>query len=302
MTEIIKVMLASGITDYDKVTYPKYLSPKLDGIRVVINNGVVYSRSGKPIRSKVVQELFGRPDMNMLDGELIYGTPTAHNVFNATSSFVMSESVPEGMSKDNIHLYVFDFVDNTKHFSQRNIVAGHIVEAARWHKVPVSLITQTVVNDSEEMLAHEARLLSLGYEGVMIRSIQGMYKHGLATEKSQDLLKVKRFVDDESEIIGYEELMHNGNEATTNELGRTERSSHKENLMGMDTLGALVCKTKEGVVFKIGTGYDADTRKKLWNIRGTLLRQLVKYKSFPIGVKDAPRLPVFLGLRDKDDL
>lgn len=126
MTEIIKCMLASGVTDYNKITWPKLISKKYDGIRCIINNGVVYSRSGKPIRSKVVQELFGRQDMNMLDGELIYGSPSAKDVFNKTTSFVMSEDIPDGMEADRIAFYVFDYVEDTLPFDKRNVIAGNI--------------------------------------------------------------------------------------------------------------------------------------------------------------------------------
>lgn len=303
MTEIIKVMLASSITDYSKIRFPKLASYKLDGIRVVINNGVVYSRSGKPIRSKAVQKLFGYSALEGLDGEIIYGPPNADNVFNVTTSFVMSESVPKDMQQENVHLYVFDYLNDYEGFQKRTKLAEGIVEYAKDElNRNVSMVQQVVINSMEELLAYEQRALAEGYEGVMLRSLTGKYKHGRATESSQDLLKVKRFTDDEATIVGIEELMHNANEAKTNELGYTDRSSHKENLVGMNTLGALSCVTKDGVAFKIGTGYDAATRKKLWEARDSLIGKLAKYKSFPIGVKEAPRLPVFLGIRDGDDM
>jgi len=300
MSEVIEPMLASGITDYSKLTFPKYISPKLDGVRAIVNNGVVYSRSGKPIRSKAVQEMFRKQELNMLDGELIYGDPTAHDVFNKTSSFVMSTKVPEGMDASRFMYFVFDIVDDYLPFDDRYCTYCETVFNNQVENV-VS-VSQYIINSHSELEEQEMLYLDQGYEGAMLRNPYSLYKHGRATEKSQDLLKVKRFVDDEAEIIGFEELMHNNNVATTNELGYTERSSHKENLVGMDTLGALVCRTKDDVEFKIGTGFDEATRKDLWNKRSTLLGELAKFKSFPIGVKDKPRLPVFLGIRDKLDL
>lgn len=302
MSEIIRVMLASGITDYNKLRFPKLASKKLDGIRCIIHNGTVYSRSGKPIRSKAVQRIFGKGYLNGLDGEIIYGSPKADNVFNVTTSAVMSENLPDGMEEENLHLYVFDYLDDTLPFTERNTIAGKIVVDGRYHYVPCSLLTQTCVNNMEELLAFEQKALEEGFEGVMLRSLTGKYKHGRATESSQDLLKVKRFTDDEAVVVGFEELMHNANESKLNELGYMERSGHKENLVGMDTLGALCCVTKEGIPFKIGTGFDAATRKQIWEERERLAGRLVKYKSFPIGVKEAPRLPVFLGWRDLDDI
>lgn len=57
-----------------------------------------------------------------------------------------------------------------------------------------------------------------------------------------------------------------------------------------------------GVSFSIGTGLTAAQRQFYWNERDILPGKLIKYKFFPVGVKVAPRHPVFLGFRDKADL
>lgn len=292
-----KVMLASAVTDYSKITWPKYASPKIDGIRAVVIDGVVYSRSGKPIRSKSVQKLFGNSRYNNLDGELIYGSPTAEDVFNKTTSFVMSEDVPEGMSEKEITYFTFDYVKDGATFVERRGCGP--IPSPQEQRIDVG---QVMLYSLEEMEDYEAQCLKEGYEGIMLRSIEGMYKHGRATEKSQDLLKVKRFVDYEVKVIGFEELLTNTNPAMINELGYQERSSCKENLIGANMLGALKCITQEGVEFNVGTGFDAATRKHIWGNRDKYVGKLAKIKSFPIGVKNAPRLPVFLGFRDEDDL
>jgi DNA ligase 1 len=74
----MKPMLASPAGPL--IPYPMLLSPKLDGIRCLIINGVVCGRSLKPIPNRFVQQLFGRPELNGLDGELIVGPPTAKEV------------------------------------------------------------------------------------------------------------------------------------------------------------------------------------------------------------------------------
>ena len=293
----MKVMLASAVKNYNKITWPKFASPKLDGIRAVVIGGVVYSRSGKPIRSKAVHNLFGHERYNNLDGELIYGSPTAEDVFNKTTSFVMSEDVPDGMSEKEITFFTFDYVNDFLQFNERRGLGPLPFSCEQ--RVDVG---QVMLYNLQEMDAYEAQCLKEGYEGIMLRSPEGLYKHGRATEKSQDLLKVKRFVDDEAIIIGFEELLTNNNPATLNELGHQERSSCKENLVGADTLGALQCLTKARVAFNIGTGFSAELRQHVWNNREKYIGKLAKYKSFPIGVKDAPRLPVFLGFREEDDL
>ena len=107
-------------------------------------------------------------------------------------------------------------------------------------------------------------------------------------------------------LLGMEELMHNANEATTSALGLTERSHSKDNLLGMDTMGAMTVRALngvfEGVEFSIGTGFTSDQRKDLWSRRHDLNGRVVKFKWFPGGSKDAPRFPVFLGFRDRIDM
>lgn len=95
--------------------------------------------------------------------------------------------------------------------------------------------------------------------------------------------------------------MHNGNEATVNELGRTKRSSHKENKTGRGDLGALVLRHPDGFTFNVGTGFTDDDRALVWKDRDTFVGKLAKVKYFAIGMKDAPRHPVFLGWRDGSD-
>jgi DNA ligase-1 len=96
--------------------------------------------------------------------------------------------------------------------------------------------------------------------------------------------------------------MHNANEAKMDNLGYTERSSHQANLVPMDTLGALeVVDTKSGVAFNIGTGFTFQDRNEIWKNRNKYLNMLVTYEYLPVGVKDKPRHPAFLGFRMVDD-
>ena len=57
MKQVIKPMLAVEV-DFNKLRYLVCTQPKLDGIRVVVKDGVVYSRSLKVIPNKHVQALF----------------------------------------------------------------------------------------------------------------------------------------------------------------------------------------------------------------------------------------------------
>lgn len=290
----MKPMLAAA-TDGTNLIYPLLASPKLDGIRCIILDGVAMSRSLKPIPNKRVQALFGRPELEGLDGELIVGHPTEAGVFQRSTSGVMSvEGTPD------VTFHVFD-----DHARFEEMFRYRQASAAKRAKKLLSCeaVPHMILTTEYELQQEEAKYLGYGYEGIMLRDPKGCYKYGRSTLKEGWLLKLKRFVDSEAEITGYACLMHNANEATVNELGQQERSSKQEGKVETETLGSVTCRdTKTGVEFEIGSGFTADQRRLLWIGRRKLKGRLVKYKSQPTGVKDKPRFPVFMGFRDPRDL
>lgn len=291
-TNIPKPMLATNV-DLTKLEYPVYASRKLDGVRAIIYNDTVYSRNGKPIPNKHVQALFGR--LNGSDGELIVGDPTAKDVFQKTTSGVMSvEGEPD------VFLYEFDIYNYNSDYETRwdsELCYIYMVEPKN-----VIAVEQELINNEQELLAFEQKVLAEGYEGVILRKPDAKYKHGRSTVKEGALLKLKRFSDAEAEIIGAECLYTNTNEAVTNALGYTERSTKKEGKVALDTLGAFIVKNKEGVEFSIGSGFNDEQRKEYWKDRYKLIGKTVKYKYFEVGIKDKPRFPIFLGFRAEGDM
>lgn len=289
----MKPMLAAA-TNGHFLKYPMLLSPKLDGIRCLIIDGVAVGRSLKPLPNKYVQKIFGRPELNGLDGELVVGQPTAKEVFQATSSGVMSiEGEPE------VSFWVFDDFSESGGFQHRLSAARRRIKNQKFCEI----VPHNMVINADELSIWEEGYLELGYEGVMLRHPDGPYKHGRSTAKEGWLLKIKRFEDSEALVIGFSELMHNANEAKRNQLGHLERSSHKANKVGKQMLGALTVKDlKTGIEFDIGTGFTEDQRKLLWAAGDSLLGKVVRYKSQPTGVKEKPRFPVFLGFRDAVDM
>jgi len=277
-------------------------SPKLDGIRCTIQGQKAYSRSLKLIRNKHVQSKLSVPELEGLDGELIVGSPTAHDVYRTTTSNVMRES-----GTPDFTFWVFDnILKPTRNYRQR--LTALRSQAKKWEKgiflkLPVELLEAVDLDGMDELKIYEKACLDAGFEGVILRDGSGRYKYGRATAKEGELIKVKRFSDSEATILGMEEQMKNNNEKKVNELGRGQRSSHKENKVPKGTLGALVCKDKTtGIQFNIGTGFDDATRDQLWKYKDGLIGQTIKYKYFDIGVKDAPRHPVYLGMRDESDM
>lgn len=285
-----KPLLAATV-DLDKVKFPCYVSPKLDGIRVLGMNGKAMTRSLKELPNRYIQSIFASGIYDGLDGEIIVGPPNAPDVYRVTNSAVMSRD-----GEPNFTYHVFDRWDMPNVRFEDRFIGLHELDIPRISIVPHSRMSE------EGLLDVEQEWLEAGYEGVMGRSIDGAYKYGRATMKEGILWKLKRFADHEYEVIGFEELMHNENEATVDELGHTKRSSHMENKRGGNVLGALVLRHPEAGEFRCGTGFAAADRAEIWANRSSYLGRLAKIKHFEIGVKDLPRFPVFLGFRAEEDM
>lgn len=292
----MKPMLAATIKDIADVKYPVYGSPKLDGIRGVVVDSVLHSRTLKAIPNPFVTERFSKQEFNGLDGELILGDPTAKDVYRQSNgACARHEGTPD------VKFYVFDdfsYPDWTyedrwiKPLQKACVTSPHVV----YHE-------QTLINNGVELLQFEADCLDFGYEGVILRSPDGEYKFGRSTMKQQGMMKLKRFQDSEAEILEVLEEQENTNEKKTNELGRSKRSSHAAGKIGKDTAGGFrVRDIKSGIEFVVGSGLTDADGAFYWNNRSKVIGGIIKYKSFLIGVKDKPRHPVYLGPREAWDL
>ena len=295
MTKVFKPLLAVACEDLAKVNYPVILSEKLDGIRMSVHNGVCMSRSMKPIPSATVQAKFGRPEYEGYDGEIIYGDKNAKDVFNKSTRACMSHEFPEELDITKLHFYVFDVIGDEPYAVRYGLMEPDT-------KNNVHRLWTTYVSSPEEVQKFETEFLEAGAEGVILRSPVGRYKQGRSTLKEGILLKVKRFTDEEALIIDFEEKMHNANEATVGELGQTKRSSHQENMIPCNTLGALAVHSEKWGSFKIGTGFNDEQRQEIWDNRELYAEKLVKFKYFAVGVVDKPRFPVYIGIRHEDDM
>lgn len=290
-----KPMLAATVDDVSLLTFPLMASPKLDGVRAVIIDGVVMSRNLKPIPNKHVQKLFGKKKYNGLDGELIAGNPWGSDAFRKTGRAVMSiEGTPM------VTFYVFDSTAKPYDlYCKRLTSLCDVVEGSKG----ICIVQSDIVNDVNRLDELEHQYLLKGYEGVMLRTLNGLYKFGRSTFKEAYLMKLKRFKDSEAEVIGFEEQMRNANEAEKDALGRTKRSTKKAGMVPKATLGAILARdVVTGVEFGIGSGFDDATKLDIWRNRDAVMGKFVKYRFFPSGSKDKPRFPVFLGFRDPIDM
>ncbi len=269
-------------------------SPKLDGIRCSIQNEIALTKSLKKIPNNYIRSKLQDAWLHGCDGELIVGPPNVYNTYSTTYSGVMSIK-----KEPDFKFYIFDHCISDSPYRMRRPVL-------KWSNPYVIIHEHLVITNLADMLSYEESCLNQGYEGLVLRDPLGKYKHGKCTVKEGGSVKVKRFTDAEVKITGMIEQMHNANEATTNELGHTQRSNHKKNLVPMGTMGTLIgVDVVTGVEVKMGTGFSKALRQEMWDNRNnsnTVYGTLAKYKSFKIGVKDKPRHSVYLGPRSLLDI
>ena len=287
---IPKPMLADNKsihTAFELLRFPVYGSPKIDGVRATVRDGVVYARSGDPIRNRLVQEKFRH--LNWLDGELTIGDITAQDLCRKTSGIVNSIEKPI----DGISFNVFDHV--------RYALDPFETRLARINGKDISIVPQVLLHNLAEVERYEDKMLALGFEGIMLRQPFAPYKHGRATLREGFLMKLKRFTDAEFKVIGFVERQHNGNAKTQDAFGRSKRSSAKANKSGRGDLGAIVVEGPCGP-FQCGSGWSDAERAEIWSNQDSYMGRLAKIKYFAKGMKDAPRHPSFIAWRDPSDL
>lgn len=288
--------LLAGKADLLALDYPIAVTPKIDGIRCLIIDGMPVSRTLKPIRNKRIrQALAGLP--SILDGELVADNG---NFQDSTSAVMAADStIPWKYC-------IFDYLHKGKTDESYASRIRQLQEVFATESFPLEceLLLPDYIYTLDDLQEAHHKHIAEGFEGSMVRTPKGPYKCGRSTQRESILLKLKEFDDTEAVIVGFEELLHNDNEAQVNALGHTERSTHKENKRESGMLGAFVVHPigEPELTYRVGTGLTQDQRKQFWQQQDQLLGQLVKVKYFSQGIKNVPRFPVWLGFRSTDDL
>ena len=306
-------MLASDAI-LDKIKFPCIIQPKIDGVRGMNLLGNFTGRSLKKVPNKAIQAQFSRPEYYGFDGEMAMNSyDLAHpDLCRFTTSAVNSvQGSPE------VTWVVFDWITEDTillpYGKRLKMLYQHINAKAVFGVRP---ILSRVAHSMDELVENETNWLDMGYEGLIIRDPNGMYKQGRSTAREGGLLRIKRFIETEAEVLSIIEGDTNENEAQTNELGRTFRSSHKENKVPNGTVGAMMCRMlntvlddkgevllAKGQIVKVGPGtMKHPDRKKYFEQQSLLVEHIVKFKFFPKGVKDKPRFPTYVTHRPAWDI
>ena len=274
-----KPMLANKWEDYiDKVKFPIFSQPKLDGIRCIVRSDGMWTRTGKPIISAPhifdsLRSVFEKyPDL-ILDGELY--TDKYANDFNAIVSLVKKTKPTKQDLIDSaavIQYHIYDMPSCSGSFTQRYKELNKLFSElkAMSNRCCVMVATDQIDN-MNDLSAYYEDYVSCGYEGQMLR-LDAPYEN----KRSKYLLKHKSFIDEEYTVVGVEE--------------------GGGNLTGM--VGALVFESKQGDKFTASVNGGWDYLKELWKSRKTLIGKEATIKYFNITPDGKPRFPKVVAIRD----
>lgn len=184
-----------------KIKYPALAQPKLDGHRCTSQNDdgsvSMWSRTRKPINSiphiaKALEDkrllIFGR-----FDGELY--NHDYHDKFEELSSLIRQEKPAEG--HENIQYHVYDIPNPKLTNVERATQLGLLGDMYNSDDFPIHFVETLVVNNEEELMDAFEHFLKQGYEGCMVRNMDGLY----VNKRSYDLQKIKEFDDAEFKIV-----------------------------------------------------------------------------------------------------
>jgi len=301
-----ETVLAAGIEVRGKykpgledIQWPMYCSPKLDGWRLL-----AHPTLGPVTQSfKEIPNLHVRKDLkkviahSQLDGEINCTDPDGKVLpYNTTQSRLASY---DGQPTWRFTAFdCFDFMDDD--FETRMERTHRIVNEIN-HPC-VTFLRHTLILSLEEFVLFADQCIDQGYEGVVLRAPEGLYKCGRSTFKQHWMLKYKEWEDAEGIIVGVEELMHNDNEQTTSLLGLAKRSSHKDNLTPSGMAGYFIVDTEIWGKVRCGggKGFDHDTRRRIWTdylqslddcVSPPFFGRKVVFRYQAFGMKDKPRFP-----------
>lgn len=290
--------------DIDKMKFPCWGMPKLDGVRMLNIDGNALARSLKPHECKFITEKYSNDLFAGFDGELTVGDTAAEDVLNKTSSATRTIGW-----QGEIAWNLFDWIPtpefgNYSYEERYNYLVKYVNNLPEAVSHDIKVIPYTVINTKEEAIEFYEKCLDEGYEGAIFRNPKAKHKDGRCTVKEGAYLRMKPQSTKEAVVLSVYEAMENQNEAKVNELGRTERSSHKENLVPKGMLGGMIGKCLvTGLEINIGPGkMTHEQRKHYWLHQEEIIGKIITYKSMDKGVKDLPRFPRFIDFRSERDM
>ena len=223
--------------------------PKLDGVRVVLLDGVGYSRNGKTYDTigHIVKELETLQKDFVFDGELMgsedfdknsgaarrkrFGTNTSL-IFNVFDVIRKDEWLSGKTRTTEERKKDLEYLAEILEMAKEELKYEPHVKVVPWKEItnPTPAQLKQLCDD----------YIALGYEGAMLKKASSPY----VFDRSDSVLKVKKFLDADGTVVGHYE----------------GRGKYKGMLGGLEI-------SFDGVVTRVGGGFSDDQRALFWKTR-----------------------------------
>jgi len=272
--QLLPMLAKSFDKDGHKIVYPCIVQPKLDGQRCLahLKDGKVelLSRKGKTINviphiNDFLLPILIKNPSYVIDGELYQHGKN----FQELISLVKRDEAKEGSSEIQYHVYdMFDLNNSNLDYIDRRKIYTSLLQGA----THVKIVHEFVVESEGEVMSAHSEIVKMGYEGAILRNMSGLYKQD---KRSEDLQKVKSFLEEEFECVGADE--------------------GKGKFEGM---AVFRLKTKDGAEFSampLGTEHE---RRKMWQERNKYVGEQATIKFFEYSKDGVPRFPILKTFRN----
>lgn len=242
--------------DYNLKYNSWFMSEKLDGIRAYWDGNKLYTKNRNEI---IAPKWFTKNFPNFeLDGELW----TKQNDFENIQSIVLSHKEPKEW--ENISFNIFEVPNIKGNFEDRLAFLKKYLD-----KNPnqyINIIPQKRVVSKENLESFLEYIIQNSGEGIIIKNPELEYFTG----RNNNILKVKKFLDDEAKVIALN-LRENG------------------------TLKSLVLELENGISFNLGGGFSNKDRENPPKIG-----DIITFKYYGFTKNGKPKFASFLRVRENE--
>ena len=269
---VFECMLAhDGANHETKITGPKILQPKLDGVRALTvvdyesRTVTMYTRNGKVLENFTHITDYFQNFMDEFGRSLVFDGEVVSRSFQDLMKQVHRK---DNVQAQDARLCLFDVVPLVEFKAGKSVMGQRrrINFLKNFENIFkdsgfVEIIPQIEVNLDEllgeiEYKDYNKNMVEQGFEGIMIKDPDAKYE----CKRSTAWLKQKPFIEVSLEITAIEEG-----------TGRNE-----------GRLGAVVCEGVDDgkrIVVNVGSGFTDEQRTEFWEAQDTLVGQIVEVRA-----------------------
>ena len=263
----------------NSIKFPCFIQPKLNGIRMIAykqseNKIVMYSRNGK---------LFNTLDhleaglISLLEvGEYVDGEIYNHQLDLQTIVSIL-KCEKEDRGRDNLQYHIYDYPNSNLNFEERyqHLKTKALLIAENNSLFSNIIIVPSIISpNSEDIEVIHKMFIVRGFEGVMVRNVDGGYTFG---HRSANLQKYKHFQTDEFTIV----------DVVGGESGKSE-----------ENCAIYVCKTEDDKIFNVRPKGTKESRVTILEDKDSFIGKLLTVKYFDLTPDGIPFHPVGEAVRN----